>query len=99
MLVIPGRPDRSTCDGVTRRELLRVGGSSMFGLGLANLLRLRAAAAAAHEVPHAAAGWDRARSVILLYLQGGPSHLDLWDPKPSLPESMRSAFNTIDTRL
>jgi hypothetical protein len=96
MLVIPGRPDRSTCDGLTRRDLLRVGGSTMFGVSLANLLRLRASAAA--DSP-GTPGWDRAKSVILLYLQGGPSHLDLWDPKPAMPDSMRSAFATIDTRL
>ncbi len=97
MLVIPNRPDRSTCDGVTRRELLRVGGSAFFGLNLAGILRGQARAAE----PGAAGGpgWGRAKSVILLYLQGGPSHLDLWDPKPTIHESMRSVFNTIDTRV
>jgi hypothetical protein len=97
MLVIPAPADRSTCDGVTRRELLRVGGSAMFGISLANILRLRQASAEA--APVAAPGWNRATSVILLYLQGGPSHLDLWDPKPALPDSMRSAFKPIDTAV
>jgi hypothetical protein len=94
MLVIPARPDRSTCDGYTRRELLRVGGSAMFGVSLANILRLGQAQAGAEG---GGAGWGRAKSVILLYLQGGPSHLDLWDPKPEVHESMRSVFQPIDT--
>jgi hypothetical protein len=97
MLVIPARPDRSTCDGVTRRELLRVGGSSMLGVTLANILRLGQARAS--ETAAGPAGWKRAKSVILLYLQGGPSHLDLWDPKPNMPEAMKSAFAPIDSSV
>ncbi len=44
-------------------------------------------------------GFGRARSVILIYLQGGPSHLDLWDPKDNVPERVRSTFSTINTVL
>ena len=94
MLVIPALNDRSTCDGVTRREWLRVGGSAVFGISLANILRWSAGAAEPGVGPP---GWNRAKSVILLYLQGGPSHLDLWDPKPEIHESMRSPFAPIDT--
>jgi hypothetical protein len=97
MLVIPARADRSTCDGLTRRELLRVGGSSIFGVTLANILRLGQSRAS--EPAGGATGWKRAKSVILLYLQGGPSHLDLWDPKPTVHESMRSVFAQIDTSV
>jgi Protein of unknown function (DUF1501) len=97
MLVIPARPDRSTCDGLTRRELLRVGGSSVFGVTLANILRLGQARAG--EDAAGPAGWKRAKSVILLYLQGGPSHLDLWDPKPTLPETMKSVFAPIESTV
>ena len=39
MLVIPGSQDKATCDGMTRRELLRIGGSAMLGLSLADILR------------------------------------------------------------
>ena len=46
MLVIPGQPGKDTCDGITRRELLRIGGSTMFGLSLANIFRLQKASAA-----------------------------------------------------
>ena len=97
MLIIPARPDRSTCDGLTRREMLRVGGSAVFGIGLADLFRLRETSAT--ESGRGGAGWNRAQSVILLYLQGGPSHLDLWDPKPDIHESMRSVFAPIDSAL
>src|SRR5713226_3901496 len=45
MLVIPGRSGKDTCDGITRRELLRVGGSAIFGFSLANLLGLQKASA------------------------------------------------------
>ena len=98
MLVIPGRPGKDTCDGVTRREVLRVGGSAMFGLSLASMLRLQKAAAA--EAPAGGGpGWNKAKSVILVYLQGGPSHLDLWDPKPNVPDNVKSVFQPIDTKL
>ncbi|HEY2840928.1 MAG TPA: DUF1501 domain-containing protein [Pirellulales bacterium] len=102
MLVIPGRAGKDTCDGVTRRELLRVGGSSMLGLSLADLLKSRAGAAEASSIPGAkvvgGATGGKAKSVILLFLQGGPSHLDLWDPKPNVPDNVKSMFKPIDTK-
>jgi uncharacterized protein (DUF1501 family) len=82
---------------VTRRELLRVGGSAALGLSLANVLRTEKAAA--NESAAGGPGWGKAKSVILLYLQGGPSHLDLWDPKHGVPDNVRSPFAAIDTRL
>jgi hypothetical protein len=97
MLVIPGRASKDTCDGVTRRELLRVGGSAAFGISLANLLRWQKAQA--NTATGSGPGWGKAKSVILLYLQGGPSHLDLWDPKRDVPDNVRSPFATIDTKL
>src|SRR5947207_17579 len=45
MLVIPGRPGKDTCDGITRRDILRVGGSAMLGLTLPNILQLQKAQA------------------------------------------------------
>ncbi len=96
MLVIPGRTSKDTCDGVTRRELLRVGGSAMFGISLASMLRMQQAAA---NETGGGPGWNRAKRVILLYLQGGPSHLDLWDPKPEVPDNVRSVFQPIDTAV
>src|SRR5262249_13007581 len=46
-----------------------------------------------------APGFGQAESVILIYLQGGPSHLDLWDPKDNVPDRVRSPFQAINTRL
>src|SRR5438874_13628420 len=100
MLVIPGQPGRDTCDGVTRRELLRVGGSAVLGLSLANLFQLQEASA--KQTPsesYGGPGFGKAKSVILLYLQGGPSHLDLWDPKENVPSNVKSVFNPISTKL
>jgi hypothetical protein len=95
MLVIPGRTSKDTCDGVTRRELLRVGGSAAMGISLANILQLQGAKA---EGVAGGPGWGKAKSVILVFLQGGPSHLDLWDPKENVPDNVRSIFKPIDTK-
>src|SRR5215218_5379624 len=102
MLVIPGRPGKDTCDGMTRRDLLRVGGSAAFGFSLAQLLQLQKATAAeakSEEKPYGGPGFGKAKSVILLYLQGGPSHLDLWDPKDNVPDNVRSIFKPIPTKV
>jgi uncharacterized protein (DUF1501 family) len=100
MLVIPGRPGKDLCDshlGLSRRALLRVGGSSLFGLTLGSMFKLQAAQAAAKHA--GAPGWGKAKSVVLVYLQGGPSHLDLWDPKENVPEKVRSVFKSIPTKI
>ncbi|HZT80748.1 MAG TPA: DUF1501 domain-containing protein [Gemmataceae bacterium] len=98
MLVIPGPAGKDTCDGITRRELLRVGGSAVLGLSLANLLGLSQAQAATKKKEGGGPGFGKAKSVILLYLQGGPSHLDLWDPKDNVPANVKSAFKAIPTK-
>ncbi len=97
MLSITGRPWKDTCDGLTRREVLRVGGASLFGLSLANLLQVEKALAGGGQ--EGSPGWGKAKNVILLYLQGGPSHLDLWDPKDNVPDNVKSVFKPIATRL
>lgn len=99
MLIIPGQPGRDTCDprlSVTRRDLLRVGGSGLLGLSLGAMFELQAKAA--EEKKTGGPGWGKAKSIILVYLQGGPSHLDLWDPKDNVPENVKSIFSAIDTR-
>jgi hypothetical protein len=87
---------------MTRRDLLRVGGASLLGLTLADVFRLQAVQAATNS-PEAFAGsgpgWNKAKSVIMVYLQGGPSHLDLWDPKENVPDNVRSVFKAIPTKL
>src|SRR5688572_9324754 len=104
MLRIPGQPGRDLCDshlGVTRRDLLRVGGSAILGLTLGSIfeLKARAAEAAINAAKGTGPGWGKAKSVIMVYLQGGPSHLDLWDPKENVPDKIRSSFKPISTKI
>ena len=106
MLSIPG-PAARLCDSESRREFLRVGGASMAGLSLTELLRAEAFAAEAAKkdgssttktIKTAPTGFGKAKNVILLFLQGGPSHIDLWDPKPNAPDNIRGEFKPIATR-
>jgi uncharacterized protein (DUF1501 family) len=96
MISIPGNPG-STCDGFSRREFLRIGGIGMAGISLADILALQANAAPGEGAKKA--GWGRAKSVIFVFLQGGPSHLDIWDPKPDAPSNIRGEFKTIKTKI
>src|SRR4051794_8404498 len=98
MLSIPGRPG-ATCDGMSRRELLRVGGAGLLGVSLANLLQLEARGASVATTSGDRNGFGTAKNFIFIFLQGGPSHLDIWDPKPDAPEDIRGDFKTIDTKL
>ena len=99
MFRIIGRPGKDLCDrelGVTRRDVLRVGGSGMLGMTLGTMLNLKASADDA--LTHGR-GWGKAKSIILVYLQGGPSHLDLWDPKENVPDNVKSVFKPISTKI
>ncbi len=98
MLSIPGKPG-STCDGWSRREFMRVGGAGLFGLALGDILRLQALASeSASDAAKGKAGWGKAKSVILIFLQGGPSHIDIWDPKPEAPSNIRGEFKTLRSK-
>lgn len=101
MLSILGQPGKDLCDrnlGMTRRSVLQVGGSALFGMSLGNLLQMQAAQGNdAHS--GGGPGWGKAKSVILLYLQGGPSHLDLWDPKDNVPDNVKSVFQRAKTKV
>jgi len=102
MLVVPGQPGKDLCDrglGVTRRDLLRVGGSAVLGLTLGDLLSRQSQAGEAPASPGGGPGWGKAKSVVMLFLQGGPSHLDLWDPKDNVPDNVRSAFKTVSSKV
>ncbi len=97
MLKILGSPQR-LCDGWTRREMLRVGGLSAFGLGLADWLRFSEAQAArprSGETPH----FGKAKSCILLYLYGAHSQLETFDPKPNSPVEIRGELGVIPSKL
>jgi hypothetical protein len=87
------------CDSLSRRELISVGGLSLLGLGLPDFLRHRSLqqSAAAAERPALLPGFGKAESVIFIYLQGAPSHIDLWDPKPGAPAEIRGEFAPIAT--
>ena len=89
MLRLPIGPVSRRCDGVSRRDFLRVGGLSAFGLPA--LLRAEARGEAISGAP--------AKSVILVYLGGGLSHHDSFDPKPDAPNEVRGKYKPIDTRL
>lgn len=92
MLSVLGSP-RRLCDGFTRRELLRAGGLSLFsGLSLPTLLR-------ASESPQARLKPGKAKSVILLYLMGGPPHQDMYDMKPAAPAEYRGEFQPASTNV
>ena len=99
MLIVPGFRSPDTCDGPTRRDFMRVGGSAMLGLSLTNLLALEGRVKAGEASTEHGPGFGKAKSVIMIYLQGGPSHLDLWDPKENLGDKFRSAFKTIPTKI
>src|SRR6218665_3379999 len=77
------------CDQRSRRDLLQVGVLAGTGLGLPDLLRQRAAAAPAEETP--------VRSVIHIFLGGGPSHFETFDPKPEAPADIRGPYSPIAT--
>lgn len=100
MIRLPGGLSTDMCDAnmkMTRRDLLRVGGAGMLGLTLPSLFKLQAEAG--ETAASGGPGWGKAKSVILIYLQGGPSHLDLWDPKENVPDNVRSVFKSIPTKI
>jgi hypothetical protein len=102
MLVIPGQLGKDLCDrhlGVSRRDLLRVGGSAMLGLTLGELFQIKETRADELQRLAGSPGFGRAKSVIMVYLQGGPSHLDLWDPKENVPDNVKSSFGRIPSKV
>lgn len=92
MLRILGNQTR-LCDGISRREMLRVGGLSAFGLGLEHLLQARANAAEGKTAT------GRAKSCLVLFLMGGPPQHSTWDPKNDAPAEVRGEFGAISTAV
>src|SRR5579862_2036829 len=90
--IILGKRGLGRCDGVSRRDFLRVGALGGLGLTLPLLLRNQVQADGDKAKRHA-----RAKSVLLIYLGGGLSHHDSFDPKPDAPEEVRGKYKTIDT--
>lgn len=89
MLEILGAPHR-LCNGVSRRDALKIGTLGAAGLTLTDLFRLRA---------EAGVSAGRAKSIIMVHLNGGPSHIDTYDPKPEAPSQIRGEFKAIPTKV
>ena len=89
MLRLELKKERGYCDGLNRRQALRIGSASLFGgLGLPQLLEMQAQA---QSLP------VKAEACIMLFLEGGPSTIDMWDLKPDAPAEVRGPFRQIST--
>jgi hypothetical protein len=91
MLTLHGTP-RRLCDGHTRRELLQLGGLSLFGLTLTGLDALAARQAQA-------LGKGKAKACILLFPYGSPPQHETFDPKPDAPAEVRGELGSIQTKV
>src|SRR5687767_6278637 len=81
------------CDGLTRRHFLHLGMLTSLGVSLADVLRWQG------QARETATRDRRGNSCILIWLDGGPSHLDTFDPKPDAPSEVRSLFKSISTAV
>src|SRR2546423_13669112 len=84
---------RYNCAGMARRDFIQLGLGAVMGLGFSDLLRCRAAAAEAAGKP------GRQVNCILIWLDGGPTHYESFDPKPDAPKEIRGEFKPISTSI
>jgi hypothetical protein len=98
MLSILGKHLR-LCDGITRREMLRIGGLGFTGLAWSDLLRARDTQPARSRGLDHRASFGKAKSCIVIFNYGGPSHIDTFDLKPDAPPEIRGEFRPIATRV
>ena len=89
MLTILGRDQGKFCDGVSRRAFLQIGGLTLGGMSLPQMLRAEAASGV--KLNH--------KGIINIFLPGGPPHQDMWDLKPYAPAEIRGEFNPIKTNV
>ena len=82
-----GCPEFQRSLAFSRRDFLRAGLFGAAGIGLSDLLRAEPATG------------KRQNNVIILWMRGGPSHIDMWDPKPHAPEEYRGEFGTISSSV
>src|SRR6186997_330734 len=82
---------RQNCEGVNRRDCLKLGLGGLVAGGLVGALRSQAYAAVAEK--------RQAKACILIWMDGGPSHYETFDPKPNAPVEIRGSFETIPTKL
>lgn len=94
MIPLLGNP-KQLCDGVTRRDLLHLGGLSLFGLNLADFSRLQAA----QSNPAGSDHFGRAKSCIMVYLVGAPPQHETFDPKPEAPGDIQGEMKAISTNV
>src|SRR5436309_14470943 len=90
MLTILGQRHHDFCDGVTRRSFLTIGGLAMGGLALPQILQAQ---------QQAGGGRPAHKSVIMIFLAGGPPHQDMWDLKPNAPSEIRGDLRPIKTNV
>jgi uncharacterized protein DUF1501 len=95
MLNFPfANPGHRFCDGLTRRQTLRLGATGLFGgLALPRVLQAEEAAKSNGQRP------AKAKSCLFIFLEGGPPQQDMWDPKPDAPAEIRGPFQPISTAL
>src|SRR5437660_10282212 len=91
MLNLWSKPSGMDCEGTSRRDFLKIGTLALTGLDLAGLLRLRQAAAATRSV--------KDTSVMWLWLGGGPTHIETFDPKMEAPAEFRSMVGAVKTSV
>ena len=96
MLRVLGNP-KTLCTGVTRRDLLHIGGLSLFGLSLHDLLLLKKAKA--DEARRTSGHFGQAKACILIYKYGSPPQHETFDPKPEAPLEYRGEMKDISTKL
>ncbi len=89
MLTIQGGPHGTLCDGVSRRDFVRIGAAGLAGFGLTDILAAEAQAGV--RPTH--------KSVIVIFLCGGPPHQDMFDLKPEAPAEIRGEFKPIKTNV
>ncbi|HXY35679.1 MAG TPA: DUF1501 domain-containing protein [Planctomycetaceae bacterium] len=86
------------CDGISRRELLRIGGLSVLGLSLPDLLRASQTAGPPKGIVNDPT-FGRAKNILYVWLQGGPPQHETFDPKPEAPAEIRGPFKPIQTNI
>src|SRR3954471_8222601 len=89
MLTIRGANRNGFCDGVSRRDFLKIGGLALGGLALTDLLAVEAQGGVRN--PH--------KAIIMIYLPGGPAHQDTFDLKMDAPSEIRGEFQPIKTNV
>ena len=100
MLNLPGHRG-CNCEGPTRRELLRIGSIGMMGLSLPHFFFWQRPGPRRDrgQQIRRRARLGSAKNVMMIFLQGGPSHIDIWDPKPDAPANIRGEFKPIKTKI